>query len=185
VCSLGKATAVRCNAGFLLQRPQVPYFGCALSIVLFVAVLYDLAGSWVWLTWYYWTRFFFSGKKYRGGRIYDNAYSTGFEVLTAIFVKSLDFRDITPCSPLTVIRRSSSHHEERFLLIVSSWYAAWLILRPWGRRRYILPKHRFSFNGLHGCISQKIGLFMDILNYTFYVVLYVNYSPFAETRQLT
>jgi hypothetical protein len=43
VCSFGKATAVRCNAVFLLQRPQVSYLGCVLSTILFVAVLCVLA----------------------------------------------------------------------------------------------------------------------------------------------
>jgi hypothetical protein len=33
-------------------------------------------------------------------------------------------------------------------------FPAWLILRPWWRW-HVLPKRRFTFNGLHGVISQK------------------------------
>jgi hypothetical protein len=43
--------------------------------------------------------------------------------------------------------------------LLSSWYLAWLILRPWRWRRYVPPKRRFTFNGLHGVISQKLVLF--------------------------
>jgi hypothetical protein len=32
--------------------------------------------------------------------------------------------------------------------------------RKW--RRYVLPKRRLTFNGLHGVISQKIELFTSI-----------------------
>jgi hypothetical protein len=34
----------------------------------------------------------------------------------------------------------------------------WLIFRPWRWRRYVPPKRRLNFNGLHGVISQKIAL---------------------------
>jgi hypothetical protein len=51
---------------------------------------------------------------------------------------------MTPCSACHLLSR-------RFL--------ARLILRPWRRRRYIPPKHRLNFNGLHGVISQKRVLF--------------------------
>jgi hypothetical protein len=50
-------------------------------------------------------------------------------------------------------RESSAFHQ------LSSWYLAWLILRPWRWRRYVPPKRRLAFNGLHGVISQKLVLF--------------------------
>jgi hypothetical protein len=34
-----------------------------------------------------------------------------------------------------------------------------LFFRPWRWRRYVSPKRRFTLNGLHGVISQKIVLF--------------------------
>jgi hypothetical protein len=49
----------------------------------------------------------------------------GFEVLTAVVMKSMIFWDITPCR----------------------W------------RRYVPPKSRLTFNGLHGVISQKMVFF--------------------------
>jgi hypothetical protein len=41
------------------------------------------------------------------------------------------------------------------LLPASRWCRAWLILRPWRWRLHVPPKHRLTFNGLHGVISQK------------------------------
>jgi hypothetical protein len=40
-----------------------------------------------------------------------------------------------------------------------SFSFALLILQPWSWRWHVLPKHRLTFNGLHGIISQKIDLF--------------------------
>jgi hypothetical protein len=45
------------------------------------------------------------------------------------------------------------------LLPAWRWIIAWFIVRPWTRRRYVPPKRRLTFNGLHGFISQKIVLF--------------------------
>jgi hypothetical protein len=44
--------------------------------------------------------------------------------------------------------------------LLSRWFLAWFILRPWRRRRHVPPKRRLTFNGLHGVISQKIELFL-------------------------
>jgi hypothetical protein len=35
-----------------------------------------------------------------------------------------------------------------------------LILRPWRWRQHVSSKRRLTFNGLHGVISQKMGLFI-------------------------
>jgi hypothetical protein len=43
--------------------------------------------------------------------------------------------------------------------LISRWYLARLILRPWRFRWYVHPKRRLTLNGLHGVISQKIVLF--------------------------
>jgi hypothetical protein len=58
-------------------------------------------------------------------------------------MKSSIFRDITP---------SACH-------LLSRWFLAWLILRPWRWRQHVPSKRRLTFNGLHGVISQKIELF--------------------------
>jgi hypothetical protein len=42
--------------------------------------------------------------------------------------------------------------------LLSHWFLAWLILRPWRWRLYVPLKHRLTFNRLHGVISQKIVL---------------------------
>jgi hypothetical protein len=42
--------------------------------------------------------------------------------------------------------------------LLSRWYFTQPI-RSWRRRRYVSPKRRSTFNGLHGIISQKIVLF--------------------------
>jgi hypothetical protein len=57
---------------------------------------------------------------------------------------------IAPCSPLNVFALRAP---------VSSWFLAWVILRPWRWRRDIHPKHRLTFSGLHGVLLQKIELF--------------------------
>jgi hypothetical protein len=89
------------------------------------------------------------------------------EVLTAVFMKSSIYWDIMTCSPL-----KSTHVSEEYVTSIfrvekaelclppaSRWFLAWLILRPWRLRRYVLPKRRLTFNGLHGVTSQKIELF--------------------------
>jgi hypothetical protein len=42
----------------------------------------------------------------------------------------------------------------------SCWFHTWLALPPWMFRRHASPKHRLTFTGLHGLISQEIGLFV-------------------------
>jgi hypothetical protein len=46
--------------------------------------------------------------------------------------------------------------------LLSRLYLARLILRPWRLRRYVPPKCRLTFNGLHGVISQKLALFESV-----------------------
>jgi hypothetical protein len=87
----------------------------------------------------------------------------GFEVLTAVIVKSSAFWDITPCSPLKDNRRCGGtyrlHLQGQRINSASCWFLAWLILRLWRRKRYVPRKRRFAFNGLHGITSQKTELF--------------------------
>jgi hypothetical protein len=44
--------------------------------------------------------------------------------------------------------------------LLSRWFLASLSLGAWRWKRYVPPKHRFTFNGLHGVVSQKIVRFV-------------------------
>jgi hypothetical protein len=54
-------------------------------------------------------------------------------------------------------------------LLLSRWYF-FRPIRPWKWKRYIPPKGRLTFNGLHGVISQKTVLF-HILVSSYYSTL--------------
>jgi hypothetical protein len=56
--------------------------------------------------------------------------------------------DIMPCSPLKVNRRFEGTYCLH-LHLLSRWYLAQFI-QPWRWRRYIPPKRRLTFSGLHG-----------------------------------
>jgi hypothetical protein len=65
----------------------------------------------------------------------------GFEVLTAVVMKSSVFWDTTLRSPLEVNRRFDVH-----------------------------PKRRLTFNGIHGVISQKTELFTRSFDYFYFLI---------------
>jgi hypothetical protein len=83
------------------------------------------------------------------------------------------FWDLMPYSPFTISRRcggtyplylqgrgiSQARNQQLFFLGALRWFLAWLILRSWGWRRHVVPKHRLTFNRLHGVTSQKITFF--------------------------
>jgi hypothetical protein len=77
---------------------------------------------------------------------YKNVTSVGFEVLTAVVIKSTIFRDITPCSPLRV--------NQRF----AGTYRLHLQGRKRGRARY--QRESCFHPTVHGDISQKMVLFI-------------------------
>jgi hypothetical protein len=82
----------------------------------------------------------------------------------------------TPCSPLKVnrrfggiyrlhfhclkISRARNQREIRWQTELSRWFLARHIFRPWRWRRYVPPKRRLTFNGLHSIMSQKMVLFI-------------------------
>jgi hypothetical protein len=79
----------------------------------------------------------------------------GFEVLTAVIMKSTILWDVTVCSLLIVdVSESSACH------LLSRWFLAHLIFPHWRWRRYVPPKRWLTFNGLHSVISQKMVLFV-------------------------
>jgi hypothetical protein len=110
-----------------------------------------------------------------------------FEVLTAVNIKITAFGNITACSLIdnlqSLCRIWGSHSGDyedsclfgynamwpvenqptfrmnMLLLPASLWFLTWLIHRPWRFRRYIPPKFRLIFNGIHGFIFQKRILF--------------------------
>jgi hypothetical protein len=71
----------------------------------------------------------------------------GFQVLTAVVMKSTMFRNITPCSPLEVNRR------------FGRTYRLHLQGRRISQARNQRESRWHAFNGLHGVISQKMLLF--------------------------
>jgi hypothetical protein len=88
----------------------------------------------------------------------------GFEIPTMVVMKSSIFWDITLRSPLKVNRRFGGIFRQG-LLPSPRWFLAWLIIRPWRWRRNVPPKRRFTFNGLHGVIFQKIEHFWLCYSY--------------------
>jgi hypothetical protein len=92
-------------------------------------------------------------------------YSKGFEVLTAVVMKSTISWDITPCSPLRVNRRFRGTYRLPWISachLLSHWFLGWLILWPWRWRRYVPLKRRLTFNSLHSIISQTTVLFTTV-----------------------
>jgi hypothetical protein len=63
-------------------------------------------------------------------------------------IKKSIYWDITPCSPLKVN-------------LLSWWFVARLILRPWRWRRRFAPKRWLIFNGLHRC--ENLRSYMPII----------------------
>jgi hypothetical protein len=79
-----------------------------------------------------------------------NNCSVGFEVFTAVVMKSMIFWDMTPRSLLSFNRHFGGSVLTVFLLN--------LFLRLWGWRQYVPPKRQLKLNGLHGVISRKMIL---------------------------
>jgi hypothetical protein len=82
-------------------------------------------------------------------------------------MKSTIFWDITPCSQLKVKWRFGETSRSVFHPL-SCWFAR-LILWSWRWRRYVPPKRRLTFNGLHGILSKNILLF----NIDLYLIILV------------
>jgi hypothetical protein len=103
--------------------------------------------------------------------------NVGFEVLTAVVMKSSMFWDKTPCSALKVKRRFGGtcrlHLQGRRISQARSrpcsfachlllrWFLARLILRPRRWRRRVPQKRRLIFNRLLGVTSQNIEIFNE------------------------
>jgi hypothetical protein len=76
-----------------------------------------------------------------------------------------------PSRPVTGIAFFNNNNSIIYLFIIiiikahachllSRWFLAQHIIRPWRWRRYVPPKLRLTLNGLHGVISQKMVLFI-------------------------
>jgi hypothetical protein len=90
-------------------------------------------------------------------RVTHNCYCT--LNVQCVDQKSTIFWDITPCSPLEVNRLFGGTYRLHLQGRRISRARNQSKIR-WQGRRYIPPKRRFTFNGLHGVISQKIVLFI-------------------------
>jgi hypothetical protein len=85
----------------------------------------------------------------------------GFEVFTAVIMKSTIFWDITLCSPLSVNRSFGATYRLHFLGRKNKFSK-----KPAFKLVASLPtsfKTWFTLNGLHGAISQNMVLFMSHL----------------------
>jgi hypothetical protein len=86
-------------------------------------------------------------------------YLVGFEVFTAVVMKSIIFWDMTPCILLSCNRRFGGtyrlHLQGRRNNVSKNQQVR--------LRRYVLPKRRLQLNRLHGVISQKIIPFITYL----------------------
>jgi hypothetical protein len=65
------------------------------------------------------------------------------------------YEEFYPCGALKVNWRFGGTYRH----LLSRWFLARLIFRPWRWRRYVPPKRRFTLNGLRGVISQKMALY--------------------------
>jgi hypothetical protein len=108
----------------------------------------------------------------------------GFEVLTAVIMKSAIIWDITPCSPLKVNRRFVEtyrlHLQGRRISRArnqreSRWKAE-LFLPPWRWRWYVPPKRRLTFNGLDGVMSKNIVVFKNGFCLTFHKSKFTSFA---------
>jgi hypothetical protein len=83
-------------------------------------------------------------------------------------------RHVTPCIPSKANKRfwgtchlhlqgprirQARNKQSSACYMLSRWFLARLILRPWRWRRYVPPKRRSTFNGIHSVISKNIELF--------------------------
>jgi hypothetical protein len=102
-------------------------------------------------------------------------FEVGFEVLTAVITNITIFWGITPYSPSRVKRRcggtyrlhlqgrriSRGRNQRENTLLTICFHAVFFCSAYsntiW--RRYIRPKRRLTFNGLHGIMSQRTALF--------------------------
>jgi hypothetical protein len=109
----------------------------------------------------------YQGSKHvlRQGSRHKRAQYVGFEVLTAVVMKNTFFWDITPRSPLKFkwsCRGKYCLHLQcrinKSIHLLSHWYLARLILRPWRWKRFS-SETSLDLNGLYGVIPQKMVLF--------------------------
>jgi hypothetical protein len=93
----------------------------------------------------------------------------GYEVLTAVVLKSSIFWDFMSCSPLKVNRHFGRtcrlplqdrriNHAELCLPAAFALVYSFLILPSCRWRRCVPPKRRFTFNGVQWAISRKTEL---------------------------
>jgi hypothetical protein len=97
----------------------------------------------------------------------NTLFLVGFEVFTAVVMKSIIFWDMTQCSPSSFNRRFGEayrlHLQGRRNKFSKNqqaskqicWVFLNLFLRPWRWRRYVPPKRRLKLDGLHGVYPRR------------------------------
>jgi hypothetical protein len=105
------------------------------------------------------------------GPVFTNFLAlVGFEVLTAVVMKSTIFWDITPCSLLSLQSRKQLASKD------TCFHAGFLLsifFQPWRWRPYVPLKRRLTLDGLHGVISQKMVLFLALMCVYSYTYIYI------------
>jgi hypothetical protein len=105
-----------------------------------------------------------------------------------VYIKSIIFWEVTPCSLLSFNRRFGGTY--RLYLqachLLTCWFLLKLFLRPWRWKRNVPPKRWLQHSRLHGVTSQKMILFIFFNFYTFQLHEIKFFSKyFCLTRLLT
>jgi hypothetical protein len=77
-----------------------------------------------------------------------------------LYMKSIIFWDMTPCSPLSFNRRFGGTYRLHLQGRRNGFSKPASKVASWRWRRYVPPKRRLKPNRLHGIISQKMILFI-------------------------
>jgi hypothetical protein len=141
----------------MLIKSLIGYF----IIVTFFAPLSWICCKFFWRVGFFplcgYTQRYLVGVKSR--KTYINI--VGFDVLTATSVKRLVFRDVTRGKSTDVAAKQcpsswlkSKQSKKSSLFLCQMHRVAWLTLQYWRWRRYVPPKFRLTFTGLHGVLSH-------------------------------
>jgi hypothetical protein len=129
-------------------------------------------------------------------------FTDRYVIIIKLLRRVTDFLEIRPCSPLKVnwrfwgtyrlhlqglrINRRRYQRESRWRgFAFTLWYLACLISRPWRWSRYVPPKRRLTFNGLHG-VSLDSHRFENLKSYGKLLdsVINIKWEPESPYRRL-
>jgi hypothetical protein len=95
-------------------------------------------------------------------------------------------------SPLFSGLKNNTIKKQLCMLPTSSWFLAWFILRPWRYRRFVSPKRRLTFSGLHVYVPEVrnlqasdnilLRIFFEVLSVWSFLLFVFLKLPFLRTR---